>query len=101
MTRVRNTLAHMKGQVISVNGRSYQLDQDGEVKIGNPDDATKLLGGKTWKLVPEPVEVETAPIRLDIKIKPVVMPNFEPVEVAKPELVARNPIKKRGKKTKK
>lgn len=91
--RLRNIQAHMKGQVISVNGRNYQIEQSGEVTIKNPEDAAKLLRGSSWKVISQDSEVEKP--KLEVKIERVEITEIEP----KPELAVTKP--KKSKKTKK
>lgn len=71
--KLQNTIPHMAGQSVRVNGTSYQLDAKGVVNVIDEKDIAKLLADRTaWR-----VYVDRSPI-----VNPVVTP--APVTVPTP-----------------
>jgi hypothetical protein len=87
---IQNSLAHMKGQVISIDGRAYQLDAEGIVREMPDADAQQLLQNKgtPWHVLIERKPVIAAKVASPVppakvaEVKPVV--EVKPVEPPKP-----------------
>jgi len=76
---VKNTLSHMKGQWINIDGREYQCDQEGVIR-GIPEaDAKQLLDRRNgpWRLFTERKPVSAS-------VPEIVPPSLPPVPSVAP-----------------
>lgn len=83
---VQNTLSHMKGQIISIEGREYKLDENG-IFWGMPDEDARQLcerRGTPWRYYTERKPVTAAPL----PVAPVALPPEPP-----PPVVPSEPVK--------
>jgi hypothetical protein len=46
--KLKNTLPHMRGKAVLVNGTIYTIDEYGFADIGDEADSKKLLAGAAW-----------------------------------------------------
>jgi hypothetical protein len=97
MAKLKNSLPHMAGQSVNVNGTRFQIDANGLVEIDDPLVVDRLLQNKAaWSLVsekPTVVKAEVAKVKVEKKVETQKVDTPKKVETPTPaKAIVREPI---------